>query len=90
MFWGTMSSGPRPHMLKHTEQYSELISNYLVRHKSLEFPGWAQVKLPRETKELSEMKDRWILIFGISKTESLLDLKIIYLTVLCLKDEKAY
>jgi undecaprenyl-phosphate galactose phosphotransferase/putative colanic acid biosynthesis UDP-glucose lipid carrier transferase len=33
VFWGTMSViGPRPHMLKHTEQYSELINNYLVRH----------------------------------------------------------
>jgi hypothetical protein len=31
--WGTMSViGPRPHMLQHTEQYSELINNYLVRH----------------------------------------------------------
>jgi lipopolysaccharide/colanic/teichoic acid biosynthesis glycosyltransferase len=24
--------GPRPHMLKHTEQYSKLISQYMLRH----------------------------------------------------------
>ena len=24
--------GPRPHMLKHTEQYSALIDKYMVRH----------------------------------------------------------
>ena len=24
--------GPRPHMLKHTEQYSQLINKYMVRH----------------------------------------------------------
>ena len=30
---GNMSIvGPRPHMLKHTEQYSELIASYMVRH----------------------------------------------------------
>ena len=36
--------GPRPHMLKHTEQYSALIDKYMVRH--LVKPGvtgWAQV-----------------------------------------------
>ena len=31
---GNMSVvGPRPHMLKHTEQYSALIQHYRVRHR---------------------------------------------------------
>jgi hypothetical protein len=48
---------------------------------SLEF-GWAQVKRFLEGDQRAERNERpWILIFGISKTESLLDIKIIYLTV---------
>ena len=33
VFQGYMSIvGPRPHMLKHTEQYSEMINQYMIRH----------------------------------------------------------
>lgn len=33
VFQGYMSVvGPRPHMLKHTEQYSEIINQYMIRH----------------------------------------------------------
>jgi lipopolysaccharide/colanic/teichoic acid biosynthesis glycosyltransferase len=57
---------PRPHMLMHTEQYSELINNYLVRHYAK--PGiWLGTGKRFSTKELIEMKER-IMIFGISKT----------------------
>ncbi|MFV8341097.1 undecaprenyl-phosphate glucose phosphotransferase [Flavobacterium sp. XS2P39] len=85
VFWGNMSVvGPRPHMLMHTEQYSELINNYLVRHYAKPgITGWAQVNGFRgETKELIDMKDRVDYdIWYIENWSLLLDLKIIYRTV---------
>ena len=85
VLWGDMSVvGPRPHMLKHTEQYSELINNYLVRHYAKPgITGWAQVNgLRGETKKLIHMKDRVDYdIWYIENWSLLLDLKIIYLTV---------
>ncbi|SDW69812.1 undecaprenyl-phosphate glucose phosphotransferase [Flavobacterium degerlachei] len=96
VLWGTMSViGPRPHMLKHTEQYSELINNYLVRHYAKPgISGWAQVNGFRgETKELIEMKDRVDYdIWYIENWSLLLDIKIIYLTVYNIfkGEEKAY
>jgi putative colanic acid biosynthesis UDP-glucose lipid carrier transferase len=85
VFFGTMSVvGPRPHMLKHTEQYSELINNYLVRHYAKPgITGWAQVNGYRgETKELIEMRDRVDYdIWYIENWSLLLDLKIVYMTV---------
>jgi putative colanic acid biosynthesis UDP-glucose lipid carrier transferase len=85
VFLGTMSVvGPRPHMLRHTEQYSELINNYLVRHYAKPgITGWAQVNGYRgETKELIEMRDRVDYdIWYIENWSLLLDLKIIYMTV---------
>jgi putative colanic acid biosynthesis UDP-glucose lipid carrier transferase len=96
VFWGSMSVvGPRPHMLKHTEQYSELINNYLVRHYAKPgITGWAQVSGFRgETKELIDMKDRVDHdIWYIENWSVLLDLKIIYLTVfnVFVGEENAY
>jgi putative colanic acid biosynthesis UDP-glucose lipid carrier transferase len=96
VLWGTMSVvGPRPHMLMHTKQYSELINNYLVRHYAKPgISGWAQVNGFRgETKELIEMKDRVDYdIWYIENWSLLLDLKIIYLTVFngIKGEEKAY
>ena len=82
---GSMSVvGPRPHMLKHTEKYSDLLSNYLVRHFSKPgITGWAQVNGNRgETKELVEMKNRVELdIFYIENWNFFLDIKIILLTI---------
>ena len=84
VFIGQMSVvGPRPHMLKHTEQYSELINNYLVRHfVKPGITGWAQVKGYRgETKELIDMKMRVEYdIWYIENWTFLLDLKIIWMT----------
>jgi len=52
--------GPRPHMLEHTEKYSQLINRYMVRHLVKPgITGWAQVNGYRgETKELLEMEKR--------------------------------
>ena len=85
VFWGNMSVvGPRPHMLIQTEQYSELINNYLVRHYAKPgITGWAQVNGFRgETKELADMKGRVDYdIWYIENWSLLLDLKIISRTI---------
>lgn len=58
---GNMSIvGPRPHMLRHTEEYSAIISKYLVRqylHPGI--TGWAQVNGYRgETTNVEQMEKR--------------------------------
>jgi len=61
VFKGEMSVvGPRPHMLAHTEKYSKLIDEYLVRHYVKPgITGWAQVNGYRgETDELWKMEKR--------------------------------
>jgi len=61
VFKGEMSVvGPRPHMLAHTEKYSALIDEYLVRHYVKPgITGWAQVNGYRgETDELWKMEKR--------------------------------
>lgn len=76
--------GPRPHMLKHTEEYSRLIDKYMVRHfVKPGITGWSQVTGYRgETKELKDMEGRIIGdIWYIEHWSFWLDLYIIYKTV---------
>lgn len=76
--------GPRPHMLKHTTQYRELINNYLVRHYTKPgITGWAQVNGFRgETKKLKDMQNRVEYdIWYVENWSLLLDFKIIFKTV---------
>lgn len=86
VLFGEMSVvGPRPHMLKHTQQYSALIDKYMVRH--LVKPGvtgWAQVTGYRgETKTLEQMEGRVKRdVWYIENWSFFLDLKIIVVTVL--------
>jgi undecaprenyl-phosphate galactose phosphotransferase/putative colanic acid biosynthesis UDP-glucose lipid carrier transferase len=69
VLWGTMSViGPRPHMLKHTEVYSNWSGTTLCKLNFRLGPG---KRFSEETKELSEMKDRVILTFGTSKLDLL-------------------
>lgn len=76
--------GPRPHMLKHTEEYSKLIDKYMVRHfVKPGITGWAQVTGFRgETKKLWQMEGRVERdIWYLEHWTFMLDLYIIYKTV---------
>jgi putative colanic acid biosynthesis UDP-glucose lipid carrier transferase len=76
--------GPRPHMLKHTDEYSRLIEEYMVRQLLKPgITGWAQVNGYRgETTNVWQMKKRvehdlWYM----ENWNLLLDLKIVFMTV---------
>ena len=76
--------GPRPHMVKHTEEYSQLIDKYMVRHFIKPgITGWSQINGFRgETKELEQMEGRIRGdIWYIEHWSFWLDLYIIYKTV---------
>lgn len=76
--------GPRPHMLKHTEEYSKLINKYMMRHLVKPgITGWAQVTGFRgETKRLSQMEGRVRQdLWYIENWSILLDIRIIFRTV---------
>jgi undecaprenyl-phosphate galactose phosphotransferase/putative colanic acid biosynthesis UDP-glucose lipid carrier transferase len=96
VFMGDMSVvGPRPHMLKHTEEYRQLIEKFIGRqYIKPGITGLAQIMGYRgETKYLFEMKNRITLdLFYIENWSFGLDLKVIYLTVVSLLrgSDKAY
>lgn len=85
VFIGNMSVvGPRPHMLKHTEAFSGIINDYMVRHFIKPgITGWAQVNGFRgEIKEEAELKQRILYDIWYSENWSIwLDFRIIFLTV---------
>ncbi len=77
--------GPRPHMLKHTQEYSKTISNYMLRHLIKPgVTGLAQAKGYRgQTDDNYSMKNRVrVDILYIERWTFLLDIKVIWLTVL--------
>ena len=85
VFMGDMSVvGPRPHMLKHTEDFSNLYKQYMIRHfVKPGVTGWAQVNGFR-----GEITDNVFLqkriefdIWYMENWTLWLDLKIIFLTV---------
>lgn len=87
--------GPRPHMLKHTEMYSQIIDKYMVRHFCKPgITGWAQVTGYRgETKEVWQMEERVKRdIWYIENWSFWLDIKIIFLTAktIIIPDKNAY
>ena len=99
-FWnvlmGSMSVvGPRPHMLAHTEMYSKLIDQYMVRHfVKPGITGWAQVTGYRgETRELWQMEGRVKRDVWYMENWSIwLDVRIIWLTfkTFFIHDKNAY
>ncbi|MDB5121042.1 MAG: undecaprenyl-phosphate glucose phosphotransferase [Sphingobacteriales bacterium] len=76
--------GPRPHMIRHTEQYSRVVEGYLVRQLLKPgISGWAQVNGHRgETKYVFQMQKRIEYDLVYLENWSLgFDLKIIFLTI---------
>lgn len=86
VFTGDMSVvGPRPHMLKHTEDYRKLIDKYMMRHEIKPgITGWAQINgLRGQTRELWQMEKRVEYdVWYIENWSVFLDIKIISRTVL--------
>lgn len=96
VFIGNMSVvGPRPHMLKHTEEYSRLIEKFLGRqYVKPGITGLAQCMGYRgETQTVTDMENRVRLDrYYIENWTFWLDIKIIFLTVISLirGSDKAY
>lgn len=96
VFKGEMSVvGPRPHMLKHTEEFSQRVSKFLVRHLAKPgITGWAQVNgLRGETKELVQMERRVEAdIWYVENWSLTLDIRIVIKTIwnMIKGEEKAY
>lgn len=96
VFKGDMSIvGPRPHMLKHTEQYSALIHKYMIRQLLKPgITGWAQVNGYRgETKNIKLMEKRVEYdIYYMERWSSMLDIRIIFMTIINIfrGEENAY
>ena len=90
---GNMSIvGPRPHMLSHTEEYSQLTEKFKARHILRPgITGWAQIRgLRGEVKTAEAMIKRVDAdVWYLKNWSFLLDLKIIFLTFwITLKGDK--
>jgi exopolysaccharide biosynthesis polyprenyl glycosylphosphotransferase len=96
VFLGTMSVvGPRPHMLRHTEEYRKLIDEFMGRHYVKPgVTGLAQCLGYRgEITGIDDIQNRVRMDrYYIENWSFALDLKIIYMTVVSLLrgSEKAY
>jgi len=76
--------GPRPHMLKHTSDYSELLDQFMIRQfVKPGITGWAQVNGYRgETRDLIQMQRRIEHDIWYLENWSLwLDVRIVFMTV---------
>ncbi|SMB89268.1 sugar transferase [Hymenobacter roseosalivarius DSM 11622] len=77
--------GPRPHMLQHTLDYTQCITNFMERHAVTPgITGWAQIKGYRdETRELQAMEHRVQAdIWYLRNWSFFLDVRIVALTIL--------
>jgi Undecaprenyl-phosphate glucose phosphotransferase len=76
--------GPRPHMLKHTEEYRILIDKFMIRHLVKPgITGWAQVNGLRGSVETPQkmIKRTRADVWYIENWSLLMDIKIIFMTV---------
>lgn len=76
--------GPRPHMLKHTEEYKAIIDKFMVRHfVKPGITGWAQVSGFRGITETSQKMIKRVRydIWYIENWSLQLDIKIIFMTI---------
>jgi putative colanic acid biosynthesis UDP-glucose lipid carrier transferase len=96
VLFGNMSVvGPRPHMLKHTDEYANKVDKYMLRHfVKPGITGLAQVRGYRgEIERDSDIQNRIKFdIFYVENWSFLLDIKIIIQTILngISGEEKAY
>ncbi len=85
VFMGNMSVvGPRPHMLRHTEDYSRILNEYMIRHfVKPGVTGWAQVNGFRgEIKKEEQLRKRIEHDIWYMENWSLwLDIRIVFLTI---------
>ena len=83
--------GPRPHMLEHTQFYSEEILNFMQRHKCLPgLTGWAQVhgfRGPTQNKELMQKRFQYDLYY-IKNWSLVLDFYIMVRTIFVILFQK--
>lgn len=86
VFIGNMSIiGPRPHMLRHTEQYGSSIDKYMVRHfLKPGITGWAQVNGYRGETETDELMKKRVEhdIWYMENWSLMLDVRIFFMTVI--------
>lgn len=76
--------GPRPHMLKHTEQYAAMVDKYMIRHfVKPGITGWAQVHGYRgEISNVEDIEKRVEYdIWYIENWSLALDIQVVLLTV---------
>lgn len=99
-FWNVLKGemsvvGPRPHMLKHTHDYRQMILQYMVRHfVKPGVTGWAQVNGLRGATEAPEIMQRRVEhdIWYIEHWTFWFDVRIVLLTIwkMIAGDDKAY
>ena len=84
--------GPRPHMLKHTDEFTELVDGYMLRHQVKPgVTGWSQVNGYRgEIKKVEDIRNRVKFdLWYIDHWSFFLDLCIIFKTMtLCFGNDR--
>ena len=84
--------GPRPHMLKHTDEFAEMVDGYMLRHQVKPgVTGWSQVNGYRgEIKKLEDIQNRVKYdLWYIDNWSFFLDIRIIFQTMtLCFGNDR--